>query len=257
MNTNADNLKRLIDLIKTMGFWQRLFNWRKVKQLLVDAVADSQRIITAADSCKEYCNELKNDNSRLHLELQLSKTNAAQHARQLEELRQIIDGSNQKIIELTAAISANEQTLQNRKNNFYELEKEHFNLKKDFQFSHQQLDELKRQNTQLITDEAARKQELEKALSTLEKIQSDVTTCRHNEIEERHIAELRRLEGLKRTWANHQLSVKQAIKSICNRHTIEYVENVPFKGDPDNTLKICNEHIIFDAKSPQGEDLTN
>jgi hypothetical protein len=35
------------------------------------------------------------------------------------------------------------------------------------------------------------------------------------------------------------------------------VEKVPFRGSPDNTLKIKDEYIVFDAKSPYGEDLTN
>jgi hypothetical protein len=43
---------------------------------------------------------------------------------------------------------------------------------------------------------------------------------------------------------------------ICSRHTFDYVEKVPFKGDPDNTVSICGEFIIFDAKSPKGEDLS-
>jgi hypothetical protein len=71
------------------------------------------------------------------------------------------------------------------------------------------------------------------------------------------LAELNHLENLKNTWSNHQDCVKQAIKAICNKHIIEYVDKVPFKGDPDNTLKISDEFIIFDAKSPRGEDLKN
>ena len=42
---------------------------------------------------------------------------------------------------------------------------------------------------------------------------------------------------------------------ICQKYTIEYVEKPPFKGDPDNTLKICDEFVIFDAKSPGTDEL--
>ncbi|HEV8514426.1 MAG TPA: hypothetical protein VGQ59_14190, partial [Cyclobacteriaceae bacterium] len=55
----------------------------------------------------------------------------------------------------------------------------------------------------------------------------------------------------------HQETVKNIIKTICSRHTIEYVDKVPFKGEPDNTIKISNEFVVFDAKSPAGEDLSN
>jgi hypothetical protein len=257
MDTNADNLKRFIDLVKTISFWQRLFSWRKVKELLVDAVADLQRIITATDNVKEQYNELRNDNSRLHSELQLSKINVVQQAKEVEELRQTRDAFNIKITELVADMAANEQTIQNCRKNFYELEKEYLGLKKEFQFCQHQIEELKRQNTQLNINETNRRQEYEKGLATLANVQHEVKTSREKEIEERHRAQLHHIESLKHTWSNHQSSVKQAIKSICSRHTIDYIDNVPFKGDPDNTLRICDEYIIFDAKSPQGEDLNN
>jgi hypothetical protein len=144
-----------------------------------------------------------------------------------------------------------------RKRNYHDLEKEHLNLKKDLQFAQQQIEELRRQNTQFTADETNRKVEHEKKLATLANIQQEVKSSREKEIEERHMAELLRLAKLKDTWSNHQQTVKQVIKSICSRHTIDYVEKVPFRGDPDNALNICGEYIVFDAKSPQGEDLNN
>ena len=257
MDTNTDNLKRLIDVLKTMSFWQRLFSWQQIKLLLVDAAADLQKFISGADNWKEKYNELRNDNERLHSELSLSKVNAAQQAREAEELRQAANGYNQKITELSATISATEQIIENRKRNYHDLEKEHLNLKKDLQFAQQQIEELRRQNAQFTADETNRKVEHEKKLSTLANIQQEVKSSREKEIEERHMAELLRLAKLKDTWSNHQQTVKQVIKSICSRHTIDYVEKVPFRGDPDNALNICGEYIVFDAKSPQGEDLNN
>lgn len=67
------------------------------------------------------------------------------------------------------------------------------------------------------------------------------------------------MEEMKRTWLNHELRVEEALRALCNKHTIEYLgkEKVPFRGKPDNTLRICGEYVIFDAKSPQGENLSN
>ena len=62
---------------------------------------------------------------------------------------------------------------------------------------------------------------------------------------------------MKQTWSDHENLVKSSIRNICRSHLIEYVEKVPFKGTPDNTIKIAGEYIIFDAKSPAGEDLEN
>jgi hypothetical protein len=69
--------------------------------------------------------------------------------------------------------------------------------------------------------------------------------------------EIERINKLKETWRNHESLVRERIKTICNKHTIEYVNSVPFKGKPDNTIKINSEFIIFDAKSPAGQDLSN
>jgi len=65
------------------------------------------------------------------------------------------------------------------------------------------------------------------------------------------------LEEKKNTWSKHQDNVKDTIKLICQKLTIEYVEKPPFKGIPDNTLKICDEFVVFDAKSPGNDDLNN
>ena len=64
-------------------------------------------------------------------------------------------------------------------------------------------------------------------------------------------------ERMKKQWKEHEDKVNQFIKKICSRNSIDYVDKVPFKGNPDNTIKICDEYIIFDAKSPQSEDLSN
>ncbi|HET9053789.1 MAG TPA: hypothetical protein VFM90_06445, partial [Cyclobacteriaceae bacterium] len=80
---------------------------------------------------------------------------------------------------------------------------------------------------------------------------------RIQEKEDRHAREIERLKLMKQTWVNHEDNVKSRIKLICNRKGVEYCERVPFKGKPDNTLKINDEYIIFDAKSPASEDLTN
>jgi predicted Holliday junction resolvase-like endonuclease len=78
------------------------------------------------------------------------------------------------------------------------------------------------------------------------------------EMKEKALRELtERNEEMKETWKRHEDTVQNVIKSICQRHAIEYVTNVPFKGKPDNVISICGDHIVFDAKSPASDDLTN
>jgi hypothetical protein len=39
-----ENLNRLFDFIKTIGFFDRLFNWSKVKNLLIDSAGELQKL---------------------------------------------------------------------------------------------------------------------------------------------------------------------------------------------------------------------
>lgn len=91
----------------------------------------------------------------------------------------------------------------------------------------------------------------------LNAIREQIQNDRQRELSERQQAEINRLERQKETWSAHQDKVEEAIRGICHKHTIEYVDSVPFKGSPDNTIKLCNEYIIFDAKSPASDDLGN
>lgn len=64
-------------------------------------------------------------------------------------------------------------------------------------------------------------------------------------------------EKMKRQWNEHETAVKQSLKAICHQLLVKYVDDVPFRGSPDNTLEICDEYIIFDAKCPSNDDLSN
>jgi len=55
----------------------------------------------------------------------------------------------------------------------------------------------------------------------------------------------------------HPSSFYSNPRPLSQRYLIEYVDKVPFKGDPDSTIKICDEFVVFDAKSPASDDLSN
>jgi hypothetical protein len=94
-------------------------------------------------------------------------------------------------------------------------------------------------------------------MATLENIRRQISQEREIEKKEKNELELERIRKLKDTWSHHEEQVRNTVRSICSKNNIEYVDKVPFKGEPDNTVKICNEYVIFDAKSPGGEDLRN
>jgi hypothetical protein len=117
--------------------------------------------------------------------------------------------------------------------------------------------EFQQENSALRQSEPQRQREHENRISVLTAELDRIRTERSKEQEESKQKEVQRIDLLKQTWAKHQENVRSAMKQICQRHTIEYVDVVPFKGNPDNTIKICDEFVIFDAKSPASDDLQN
>ena len=129
--------------------------------------------------------------------------------------------------------------------------------KQKFENAEVNFQKVRNQVTQLEKEDEFRKQEHSNAISSLRQIQEKIQRDRDREVEEKNRVEFEKIKKLKETWLNHEEHVKNRIKTICSQYTIEYVDRVPFKGKPDNTLKINNEYIIFDAKSPASDDLTN
>lgn len=104
-----------------------------------------------------------------------------------------------------------------------------------------------------------RDEEHKTAIGKLQKSTEDFDARRQKLEDEQVEKEKQRFEEMAKTWRAHEDLVEQSMKQICSKYTMDYLdkEKVPFKGKPDNTVKIANEFIIFDAKSPQKDDLNN
>ncbi|MBL7700041.1 MAG: hypothetical protein JNK79_17880 [Chitinophagaceae bacterium] len=137
------------------------------------------------------------------------------------------------------------------------LERDRSELSQHLKHANEDLIKYRDELISLKKDDQFRRTEHSNAMATLTRLQRDLLDDRKKESDEKARMEHDRLIRMKETWLNHQDNVRSAIKTICSKHAIEYVEKVPFKGDPDNTLKICDEYVVFDAKSPAGDDLTN
>ncbi|MBI3481425.1 MAG: DUF2333 family protein, partial [Bacteroidetes bacterium] len=249
MNANFDNIKRLFESLKGIGFIERIFGWSRIKNQMIDASADLQKLISRIESSTQA------DNS-LSIERATSKGLNESVTRLTTEV-QVLKESNKQIEslqrELTTASEQNKIFLKRGT----ELSNELSVLRERLEATERELQKNIQQNTQLLKDEEFRKQDHAKAVDSLKNIQDRIQNDRNRELQERKDAEINRIHKLRETWTAHQENVKNTIKTICSKHTIEYVERVPFKGEPDNTLKISNEFVVFDAKSPAGEDLSN
>ncbi len=249
MDTNLDNIKRLFESLKGISFFGRLFSWGKVKNQLVDASADLQKMISKVEESTQIA-------SALSVERTTNK-NLTESVARLNTEGQVLKESNKQI-----ELLQKELTTATEQNKLYfkrgtELSNEVSVLRERLEGTERELQKTIQQNTQLLKDEEFRKQDHAKAVDSLKNIQDRIQNDRNRELQERKDAEINRIHKLRETWTAHQENVKNTIKTICSKHTIEYVEKVPFKGEPDNTLKISNEFVVFDAKSPAGEDLSN
>ena len=249
MNVNFDNLKRLLESLKAISFFERLFGWNKIKLQLIDANGDLQKLLARVEEFIKLENlfNLEKSNTK----------NLTDTINRLHTENEVLKESNKQLDLFQQKLTTLEEANKNYLRRGTELSNEVATLKQKLEQTERELQKVLQQNTEYVKNDEFRNQDHAKSLSTLSNIQNKIQSDRNKELEERKNAEILRIQKLRETWANHQDTVKNTIKTICAKYTIEYVEKVPFKGEPDNTLKISNEFIVFDAKSPGGEDLSN
>ena len=178
----------------------------------------------------------------------------------LAELEVMIDRASRfdsALKELESNITVAQTELRGKSDQIISLEKAKAPLEAELPKLREELSKLKQENAVLKNEETQRIKERDQAVSNLAKIQEKIQRDQDAFLAAQNEKELKRLENMKATWAKHQTGTAERLKSICQKHTIEYLDKVPFKGEPDNTVSICEEYIVFDAKSPATDDLSN
>jgi hypothetical protein len=257
MEFSLDSIKRLFENLKTISFLGRIFQWGSIKSQLIEANGELQRIISISQTLKAENSKLENS---LSLEKSTSKNfqdTAHRVSTELEVLKNTLTNQTDRIESLqketASLLERNTQFLKRGT----ELSADLVGTRQKIEILEKDLREIKDENARLKKDEEFRKQEHSNAVSSLKQIQEKIQKDREEEISKRNLAEIERIKNLKETWVNHEEKVKNRIRTICNKTGVEYVDKVPFKGKPDNTLRINDEYIIFDAKSPANDDLSN
>lgn len=254
MNPDVDSLKSFIEKIRSLGFIQRLFYWKTIRHQLIDAATALSRLLADFKNVQETKTALDNQLSGCKKDLSLlgeQKTRLEEAQRRYSEL---IAEKDNAIAQLNKQLATETTNCKNLERQVQSLTNELAISKEKMLFTEKELKQAAVTCIELQQKEETRNREHSNALATLHKISEQVQSERNREVEEQQQMELQRLHQLKETWMNHQVQVKNSIRSICNKHTIAYAEQVPFKGEPDNALKICDEYIVFDAKSPAGDD---
>ena len=215
--SSTEKLRAFLETIGTIGFFQRLFGWNTVRRVSAVAYTEFKMVISEFNSINEQLTQNQSEIKILNNDLKNLKETNFEFRKNME----ILIGKYEDL-------NKNYDTIEKELLSFKETE----NLRQE-QYEHK-ITELNSLKEQLDND------------------RKELQSLREKEIQSH-------FEEMKRIWINHELMVEEMIKAICSRHQIEYFnkEKVPFKGKPDNSIRICDEFIIFDAKSPSSDDLSN
>ena len=254
-----ENTDKLYEKIKNIGFFERLFGWKTIVSLSMDSYSEFKSIDKDMTSLNDKYSKLDNDLKELRNDLK--------HA---EESNKKLDKENDKLnIELKRINSE----LQTKESEYGKIHKSDEKNKEKITELQTEIKLLKDKKDQLIEEnkefekkitgyeklKEQKEKEYDDKVISLNSLRAQLEEDRVRVQKERETEIEQRLEKMKETWRDHETQVESKIKQISSKYNIEYLdkEKVPFKGKPDNTLKICDEYIIFDAKCPASDDLNN
>ncbi len=119
---------------------------------------------------------------------------------------------------------------------------------------------LKNDNTRLYKEEENRNESLRKSVESTNTLQDNLRKEIARVNDERVKEEQVKLEKMKSGWSEHEKDIQNYIQLICNNHVINYISQEDFphaRNKPDNSIEIMDQLIVFDAKSPANDDLSN
>ena len=184
-------------------------------------------------------NKKKSENPEKRLELEKNITSKEERIKTLESEKKVLEA---KVDVLQA------------------MKDENTRIKERLAHTETDRNELKNENTSLKKEEENRIKDYKQSTHSINTLKEQMENDRKrlgqeriNEIEER-------MEKMKKKWGAHEKDVEQHIQMICKSNVIEYIkqEEFPYSGKkPDNTIQILEQYIIFDAKSPANDDLSN
>lgn len=257
MDIKFDNLRKFFESIKSLGFWQRVFGWHRVVNLSYDAHKEFNELIDSLDRVGKEVDQIKNQFAILNAERGHLDSERIKLEGSLEGVREKLSGAEREIVDLKGLVASKDETIRLSEKKIADQDKEIGIIRERLNLLGNEVKKLGDENTIFKQTDVDRIKDYEKKVETLDAVIKRNQDERRQEVEDQHQIGIKRLEAMKETWSKHQENVKKVIKMICEKHTIEYLEKVPFRGTPDNTIKLCDEFVIFDAKSPSSDELQN
>ena len=143
---------------------------------------------------------------------------------------------------------------------FEQIKTENTQFNERLKIIEQERNNLKNEVNKLINKEENRNETLRKSIASTNTLQQNLQTEIARVNDERVEKEKELQEKMKRSWGEHEKDVQRYIQLICNNHVIKYIgqEDFPYpRNKPDNCIEIMDQLIVFDAKSPANDDLSN
>lgn len=191
------------------------------------------------------------------------KNNISGENRNSEEL-------TKKISELEKSLSAKEENIKSLQNStevlkakldsFEKVKTEKTQIEERLKLVEQERNNLKNKNTSLLKEEEGRNETLRRSVESTNTLQQSLKDEKERLNDERVREVEERLEKMKLKWAEHERDIENHIKLICKNHVIKYISQADFphsRNKPDNSIEIMDQLIVFDAKSPANDDLSN
>ena len=218
-----EHLSQLFTFISERSLWGFIWNYSRFKTLRKAAAQAFTYLLAEQQKTQE-------DQISAHEEIQELLKSNDEKQRKLEEQERALTRERQDL----ALLKQNQE----RKDSLLE--------ERAKKIQHYQATEAQR-----IQEHEQRIAELNQIKATLDKEIEKIHQDRLREIEDRHEAE-------KATWRNHEKETQRDIKDACRLYDVTFCNKPPMKNlRPDNVIEINGQYIVFDAKSPQGEDLSN
>ena len=217
-----NKLNIFFDQIKRISFLGRIFKWSSLRSLSYEALQELTSLNNLHTKINDELNQVKSEKNLLEQKMADLKEQEVDFNISMTRINTQVEAEKNRVTEITERLVAANKAL-NKANSDREREMEEYQKSID---------------------------KLNNAQTSLDKEKIRVNDARVEEKEQE-------LEEMKRTWQNHEIAVAEEMKRLCLKHTVTYLDSVPFKGTPDNPIEICDEIIIFDAKSPSNDDLNN
>jgi len=143
---------------------------------------------------------------------------------------------------------------------YEQIKTEKTQLNERLKIIEQDRNNLKNEVNKLLNNEESRNETLRKSIASTNTLQQNLQTEIARVNDERVEKEKDLQEKMKKSWGEHEKDVQRYIQLICNNHIIKYIgqEDFPYpRNKPDNCIEIMDQLIVFDAKSPANDDLSN